>query len=88
MITKDGILNLVTKNPLMKPHESPIKNPARTPTIIGAPPAITFVKAHMDKAIMDGKERSISPVMTTKVSGIAISAKIGVEDAKAKYISG
>ena len=66
----------------------PIKNPARTPTIIGAPPATTFVKAHVDKAIMDGKERSISPVITTNVSGIAISAKIGVEDAKAKYISG
>jgi len=40
------------------------------------------------KAIIDGKERSISPVITTNVSGIAISAKIGVEDAKAKYISG
>jgi hypothetical protein len=34
------------------------------------------------KAMTDGNERSISPVMTTRVSGMAMRAKNGVVDMK------
>ena len=68
----------------MKPHASPISRAASTPTIIGAPPETVFAKAHVDSAIIEGNERSISPVITTSVNGIAINANIGVVAANAK----
>ena len=39
-------------------------------------------------AMIEGKERSISPAMTTIVSGMAMIAKNGMVDMKAKYICG
>ena len=39
--------------------------------------------ATMPIAMMDGKERSISPAMTTIVNGMAIMAKKGTVDMKA-----
>ena len=43
----------------------------------------TRSKIVIPKAMTEGNERSISPVMTTRVRGIAISAKYGVLDMKA-----
>jgi hypothetical protein len=47
-------------------------------------PLKVLAKAAVARAMIEGKERSISPVITISVSGIAMSANIGVVDAKAR----
>jgi len=43
-----------------------------------------LAKDAVAKAITAGNERSISPVITIRVNGIAIKAKSGVLEAKAR----
>ena len=54
--------------------------------ILSIPSVELYVKenATMPMAMIDGKERSISPAMTIIVSGMAIIEKKGMVDIKAK----
>jgi hypothetical protein len=88
--TSDGIPNLTTIKPLIQPmmatdeqgSDKSQKNSYGYITDVAL--CIQMRTATMPIAMMDGKERSISPAMTTIVKGIAIKAKKGMVDMKAK----
>ena len=81
--TSEGIPILTTMMPFSKPASTPASRQAAKPSHTLWVATNTTSKAVMPKAMIEGKERSISPVMMTSVSGIAISAKNGVVDMKA-----
>ena len=85
VMTSEGMLSLATKRPLRNPQAAPVAKAQRRPTGQGAPPwAVARQNAATPSAMIDGKERSISPVMTTKVNASAMMPNCGVVCAKAR----
>ena len=85
VMTSEGMLSAATRRPLMRPQAAPVAKAQTRPTHQGAPPwAVTRQKAAVPSAMTEGNERSISPVMTTKVSDSATMPNSGVVSAKAR----
>ena len=69
----------------MRPQTAPVARAQIRPTHQGAPAwAVMRQNAAVPSAITEGNDRSISPVMTTKVSDSAIMPNCGVVSAKAR----
>ncbi len=81
--TSDGMPIFVTITPLRRPATIPPRMQPMKPSATLCVRVNTRSKIVMPKAMTDGNERSISPVMTTSVKGMAMSAKYGVVDMKA-----
>ena len=78
--TRDGTPNLTTIKPLISPAIRPKRRHAKNPSQTLPVATKTTSYPTIPKAITEAKERSISPVMMTRVSGMAIRAKYGVVD--------
>ena len=72
-----------TITPLRTPARRPARRHATKPSQVLPVTLNTSSKAVMPMAMIDGNDRSISPVITIMVRGMAISAKNGVVDMKA-----
>ena len=81
--TREGTPIFTTMIPLSQPASTPAARQARKPSQTLWVVRKTTSKAVMPKAMTEGKDRSISPAMITRVRGMAIRAKYGVEDMKA-----
>ena len=66
MTAREPNPNLVTKNPLMKPHAVPTAIAIRIASQIGAPAAYEYPNIALLSAKIDAIDKSISPVMMRK----------------------
>ena len=84
VMTSEGMLSQETSAPLIQPQSAPTAKAATRPRYQGTPIGTRSAKAAVPRAMIEGKERSISPVMTTKVSAMAMMPNCGVVWAKAR----
>ena len=76
VMTSEGMLSRATSAPLIQPQSAPVAKPATSPaTHCGSSALTSRQKTAVPSAMIEGKERSISPVMTTKVSASAMHAE-------------
>ena len=84
VMTSEGMLSREISAPLIQPQAAPVAKPASERQRAAAAPAwSTRQNTAVPSAMIEGNDRSISPVMTTKVSASAMMAKSGVVSAKA-----
>ena len=83
VMTSEGMFSHDTKKPLTQPQAAPVAKPKSKATGQTSPCVTPMQKIAVPSAMMEGKDRSISPVMTTKVSARAIMPNCGVVWAKA-----
>ncbi len=80
--TRDGMPTIVTRSPLKSPASAPTARAAAIPSSTLPVASQALTKPTIPSAMIEGKERSMSPAMMTRVRGIAITAKYGVVSAK------
>ena len=83
VMTSEGMFSRAIRAPLSQPHAAPVASPAISPSQCGMPAFATRQKIAVPSAMIDGNDRSISPVITTKVSASAMMANSGVVCANA-----
>ncbi len=83
VITRDGMFSQETRNPLIQPQAAPVKRPSTKASGQAIPAVTARQKIAVPSAMIEGKDRSISPVITTKVSAKAMMPNCGVLWAKA-----
>ena len=83
VMTREGMLSRATSAPFTQPQSAPVAKPPSKATHCGSSAFTSRQKTAVPSAMMEGKERSISPVMTTKVKASASTPNSGVVWAKA-----
>ena len=83
VMTSDGMLRRATSEPLIHPQIAPTANAPSSAIGHGTPACARRQKAAVPSAMIEGNDRSISPVMTTKVSARAMMPNCGVVCANA-----
>ncbi len=83
VMTREGMLSRATSAPFTQPQSAPVAKPPSTATHCGSSALTSRQNTAVPSAMMEGKERSISPVMTTKVRASASTPNSGVVWAKA-----
>ena len=83
VMTSDGMFSQETSVPLTQPQAAPVSKPASSASGQGRPACTVRQKIAVPSAMIEGNDRSISPVMTTKVRASAMMPNCGVVWAKA-----
>jgi hypothetical protein len=81
--TIEGMPIKVTNEPLINPTIAPDKRPTRKPKITLLVASNVTAKIYPERAMTEGKERSISPIARTNVKPRAIKPIMGTVDKKA-----